>query len=131
MTERELPSLKLSDITLLGLNYRFKEKELELESKDSDGLQGSIKYSYHFVRKNSFRVRTTQQISLKGITFTIKHEVKFISEDPIEKTDLDDKEFQRRMVNKILPFTSELFAYISGKSITIPIISPDRIGKGK
>ena len=119
-----IPRLKVTNMKLLSVYYRVAKDE---PNNDKSSLQGNIGYGFSAKKKNSFIVRSTQEIKLRNIVFRARHVAMFSSEKPIATGLFDDEIFQHTAVNLLLPFGSELFANLTGKSFTVPRISPSKL----
>ena len=128
MSERkaatEIPHLRLTEIKLLSLLYRAATAEPSLYYQSEIRIEGSIRYRFYARRKNSFKMRSTQEIKAEGVSLRVRHEVRFATDVPISNGLFDDETFHNYVVNMILPFGSELFATLTGKSFSGPLIVP-------
>lgn len=131
MSERktaiEIPHLRLTEIRLLSLSYRAMAAEPLLYEQSDISLEGSIRYRLYARRKNSFKARATQEIKVRGVAFRVRHEVRFASAVPISDRLFDDEAFRDYVANMILPFGSELFATLTSKSFSGPLIAPGEL----
>jgi hypothetical protein len=136
MSERkkviEIPHFRLTEVRLLSLSYRAATAEPSLYSKPEIEVKGSIRYSFYARRKNSFKVKATQEIKAEGVSFRVRHEVRFASDVAITSGLFDDDAFHDYVVNMIIPFASELFATLTGKTFDGPLLVAGQVtGKGK
>jgi hypothetical protein len=90
-------------------------------------IQGVIKFSLYQRRKNSFKTRTMQEITSDGMLFRVRHEALFTTSTNINKKLYDQKDFQNKVINHLVPFASELFAILTSKSFRIPIVPPGEV----
>jgi len=128
----EIPHLRLAEIRLLSLSYRAATAEPLLYSEPEITVKGSIRYSFYARRKNSFKVRVTQEIKAEGVSFRVRHKVRLTSDAAITSGLFDDDAFHNYVVNMIIPFGSELFAILTGKTFDGPILTAGQVtGKGK
>lgn len=126
----EVPHLRLTEIRLLSLSYRATTAEPSLYSKSEIGVKGSIRYSFYARRKNSFKVRATQEIKAEGVSFRVRHEVRFASSAAITSGLFDNDAFHNHVVNMIIPFASELFATLTGKTFDGPLLAAGQVTSG-
>ena len=135
MSERKaatkVPNLRLTEIKLLSLLYRAATTEPSPHDQSEVRLEGSIRYRFYARRKNSFKVRATQEIKAEGVSLRVRHEVRFITDFPISNDLFGDETFQTNVVNMILPFGSELFAVLTGKTLDIPLIAPGELARAE
>jgi len=124
----EIPHIRLVEAKLLSLYYRV-APELVTDGKSEAPEEGSnsIDLSFRAKRKNSFKLRVRQQLKAGGVSFRTTHEMRFATQSPIPKELFGNEVFQRNVVNIVLPFSSELFANLSGKSFVAPIVIPSKI----
>lgn len=125
--EAQIPHLRITDIKLRSLYYRIRGAETTSSDESSLALQGNIRYWFSAKKKNSFIMRSVQEIKLRDLLFRARHETRFNSDMPITKELYKDEAFQSTVVNMLLPFGSELFANLTGKSFIGPIIAPSEI----
>ena len=72
-------------------------------------------------------MRSTEEIKVEDVFFRVRHEARFVSDVPLTKQLFENVSFQHAAINMILPFASELFANLTGKTFTGPVIAPPRI----
>jgi hypothetical protein len=126
-TAIKVPHLRLVGIRLLSLSYRATRAEPSLYERMEVGIKGSVNYGFYARRKNSFKARVTQEIKAAGVSFRVRHEARFASDVPISEGLFDDETFNKYVVNMMLPFGSELFATLTGKSFSGPLIAPGEL----
>lgn len=125
--ETQLPRLRITDIKLRNLYYRTGKTDSSTYDELVSKLEANIRYSFSARKKNSFKIRLTEEIKAEDVFLRARHEARFVSESPLTKQLFDRTSFQRIVINMILPFVSELFANLTGKTFTGPIIAPPRI----
>ena len=121
------PDLRISKVTLLSLSYRVKPAKPSSTEESHDSLQGSISIAFGAKGKRSFRLRTRSEVKIGRVSFRAIHSTSFVSDDPLSKDIFKEDKFQVMVMNMLMPFTSELFATLTGKSFIIPIIAPDEL----
>ena len=126
-TKIEIPVLRLTEIKLVSLLYRVKNVHLLPNTQSDIHLEGSINYRLYGRRKNSFKMRATQRIEAEGLSFRVRHEARFTTDTPLPKNLFDDRIFQNKVINEMVPFGSELFAILSSKTCVAPIITPGKV----
>jgi len=125
--EGEIPQLRLTEIRLRSLSYRAIRAEPLLCDQSEMDIKGSIRYTFYGRQRKSFKVRATQEIKTEYATFRARQEARFTTDTPISDELLDESTFQKRVVNKILPFGSELFATLTSKTFDVPFITPGEL----
>lgn len=123
----ETLNVRISAIRLLSLSYRVKTTEPSLTEESDDRLRGSIGISFSARRKHNFKLRTRNEVKVGRVSFRATHEAKFVSDDPLSKDIFENEDFKGMVINMLMPFTSELFATLTGKSFITPIIAPDEL----
>jgi hypothetical protein len=124
--QSRIPRLTLFDMTLVSVYYRAGKIEAILEDS-SALLEGNIRYSFTRKKKNSFVMKSVQEIKVGQVFFRVRHEARFTSDTTISKELFDNDVFQRVAVNRVLPFGSELFASLTGKTLSVPIVVPPEL----
>lgn len=129
MKENRLPTLRIDRIALVSLWYRSTQPgaELVLDSKASMELKGNVRYYFLKKRKYSFKMRVTNEIQVEVLSFRARHEVDIESDSPLSKDLYQNEEFVAMAINRVMPFCSEIFAYLSGKTLVVPIIAPSEL----
>lgn len=131
-TAIEIPHLRLTEKRLLSLSYRAMTAESLLYGQSEIRIEGSIRYRFYARRKNSFKVSATQEIKAKGVSLRVRHEVRFASNVGIPSGLFDDEAFHDYVVNMIIPFGSELFATLTGKTFDGPLLAAGQVvGEGE
>lgn len=123
----EIPSLRLAEIRLLSISYRITNKSVLTDQLSRIHVEGSISYRIYARRKNSFKMRITQEIRAEGVLFRSRHEARLTCDVPISKEMFEDREFHQKAINAMLPFGSELFANLTGRTLAVPIITPGEL----
>jgi len=123
----EIQHLRLAEIKLLSLSYRKVTSGRLPSYPEERHFEISIKYSIHARRKNSFKIKATHEYKVEGVLFRTRHEARFLSDSIIPKNIHQQEKFRTQITNLLLPFASELFATLTGKSFTIPLIAPGKI----
>ncbi len=126
-TPSEIPHIRIAGIRLLSLYYRATAPELARDSESRIPLEGSITFSFSAKRKTSFKLKVRQEIKSEGISFRVTHAVRFAFQDPMPRDIFKNDAFQTHVINTILPFSSELFSTLTGKSFAAPLITPGRL----
>jgi hypothetical protein len=126
----EIPHLRLTEIRLLSLSYRAATAKPSLYGGSGIEIKGSIRYNFYARRKNSFKVRAIQEIKAEGVSLRVRHEVRFTSDAAIPSGLFDEDAFHNHVVNMIIPFGSELFATLTGKTFDGPFIAASGLTSG-
>ena len=120
----EAPKVRIVEIRLASLYYRAKINEPSSIEESTSDMKGSIGITFSGKRKYGFKVRARQEIKIGEVSFRVTHQARFLSHDPLKKDVFQYKDFRVMIMNMLMPFTSELFAVLSGKSLIIPLIAP-------
>ncbi len=72
-------------------------------------------------------MRSTQEIKAGDVLFRARHEARIASDNPIPKKLFERKKFQHLTINMLLPFGSELFANLTGRTFVGPMITPSEL----
>lgn len=126
----EVPPVRLTGMKLLSIYYRVKSTDLMVDSNSKDPADegsSSVNISYKLKRKNSFRLRIRNEITLQGAIFRATHEAHFTSISPLPKDIYQNRLFQIRTINMVLPFTCEILASLTRQSYGMPIITPSKV----
>lgn len=123
----EVPRLKITDIKLRSVYYRGGKTDLSTYDQSLLKLEGNVRFSFSARKKNSFKMRSTEEIKAEDVFFRVRHEARFVSDEPLTKQLFKNTSFQHAAISMILPFASELFANLTGKTFTGPVIAPSRI----
>lgn len=123
----KVPRLKITDIKLRSVYYRGGKTDLSTYDQSLLGLEGKFRFSFSARKKNSFKMRSTEEIKVEDVFFRVRHEARFVSDVPLTKQLFENVSFQHAAINMMLPFASELFANLTGKTFTGPVIAPPRI----
>lgn len=123
----EIPPVRLTEIKLLNLSYRASSSEIVTNNEAKLHLEGNIALSFREKRKYSFKVRARQEIKVEGALLRVTHEARFTSQSTLPKEIFRTDDLERRVIDIILPFASELFAILTGKSFVVPVIAPGEL----
>jgi hypothetical protein len=124
----DIPNLRVNDVRLLSASYRIKDPKIPSDVIFDGKIEGSIQFRVYARTKRSFKVRATQQIIAGAVIYRARHEARFNCDSPLAPEILESQAFQNKVANYLLPFASELFSFLTGKSFTVPIVSPGKIG---
>ena len=123
----KVPRLKITDIKLRSVYYRGGKTDLSTYDQSLLGLEGKFRFSFSARKKNSFKMRSTEEIKVEDVFFRVRHEARFVSDVPLTKQLFENVSFQHAAINMMLPFASELFANLTGRSLVAPIITPGQV----
>lgn len=123
----KVPRLKITDIKLRSVYYRGGKTDLSTYDQSLLDLEGKFRFSLSARKKNSFKMRSTEEIKVEDVFFRVRHETRFVSDSPLTRQLFENVSFQHAAVNMVLPFATELFANLTGKTFTGPVIAPPRI----
>lgn len=126
-TKAEIPVLRLTQIKLTSLTYRVKNVNLITNIQSDIHLEGFFDLNLYGKRKNSFKIRVTQRIEGEAVLFRARHEARFTVDTPLSKEFFNNRDFHNKVMNVIVPFSSELFALLSSKTYVAPIITPGKV----
>lgn len=129
--EEEVPRLKITDIKLRSVYYRGGKTDLSTYDQSLLKLEGNLRFSFSARKKNSFKVRSTEEIKTEDVFFRVRHETRFVSDELLSKELFKKASFQHAAINMIMPFASELFANLTGKTFTGPIMAPSRVPRAQ
>lgn len=128
--ESKVPPVILTGTKLLSLYYRMKSTNLIIDSNsENPASEGStsLNISYKSKRKNGFRLRIREEVTLKDAIFRATYEADFTAISPLPKEIYEDHLFQIRTINMVLPFSCELLASLTHQSYGIPIVTPSKV----
>lgn len=114
-------------ITLRGFP---KITRIDLNFKDGDAIDKNKKNtvelgsSFTVPEKGVVVLVLKQDVKFKMFDLLLEIKVKFIVEPLEDKTIIDNKEFQVKLINRILPYACEIVAYLTGKMGLPPLILP-------
>jgi hypothetical protein len=126
-TSTDIPVLKIIDIRLLSLSYRITSPSLPLDIPTTTNVEGHINLRAYKVAKKSFKVIMSHELRLKGVVCRTRHQARFASSKPISPELFQNESFHHQIVNKLMPFNSELFAMLTSKSFNTPIITLSKV----
>lgn len=123
-TKIEIPKIELKHIELLSISCRnASTSRLPLETASSKG-EMSLSYRFYSKRKSSFKITFIITILYETVRFRARYRAEFIHREPLPQSTYDSKAFYKEVVDTLLPFNTELFAFISAKIFGRPIIAP-------
>ena len=124
----DIPNFRVTDVRLISASYRVRDTSVPSDVIFDGKIEGSIRFRVYARTKRGFKVRATQQIIAGAIMYRAIHEARFNCDSLLAPELLGSQPFQNKIANYLLPFASELFGVLTGKSFTVPIISPGKIG---
>ena len=72
--------------------------------------------------KRKFVIEIINSMKVVSLSFESKHEIHFSSPKEITSNMYRDDKFIHQALSMCMPFATEIFTYLSGRSLTIPII---------
>ena len=127
-TVTDIPVLEVADIRLLSVSYRISSNSLASDTPSTAHMEGRIRFRPYGVSKKSFKVTMIQELRTNGIVCRMRHQARLASDNLINPQLLKDESFQHQIIRKLIPFHSELFAILTGKSFTTPIVASGELG---
>lgn len=127
MSERDtavdIPVLYVIDIRLLSLSYRISSTSLPSDIPPTANMEGRIHLRAYGIAKKSFKVTMSHELRVNGVVCRMRHQARLASDNPINPKLLKDESFHHQIIKKLIPFHSELFAMVTSKSFTTPIVT--------
>ncbi len=121
------PSVKIVNVRLLSAYYSATAKNLSPPTH----VECSLEARFRKRGKKEFSVRLKDRVKAEGMTCLLRFEAIFSSEMELTATQLKDDNLTRSAVELVLPFASEVVAYVTGRSLNSPVIVPANLLAGK
>lgn len=122
-TAADIPVLNVIHIRLLSLSYRISSTSPPPDIPTSANIEGRIRLRAYGIAKKSFKVTISHELRMNGVLCRMRHEARLASNDPINPELLKDDSLHHQIIKRLLPFHSELFAMLTSKSFTTPVVT--------
>jgi hypothetical protein len=126
-TAADIPVIRIINIRLLSLSYHIRSSSVPLDIPSSGTIEGNVNLRGHRVGEKSFKVIISHELRANEFVCRMRHQARFASNSPITPEIFQSDPFNRQIVNKLMPFNSELLATLTGKTFSAPIVISSRL----